>query len=158
MPSEPYGRNEVGMPAHLMGGHLMGAPNMYQPGDDVAFQDDPPDKWRRWMLGFPVTNIAASGTGTPTSRPQTPYWAKRLIVTSIVSAFFRITSIDIGQRNQLTASNPVPAQAFAETAVDAYVSFDTASTSQDVAVGVTNLDTVNAHDFDALFLGVAAKE
>lgn len=150
----------VGYPSHLMGAgqHYMGGqPQFINPNEQVLYDERPVKEWRRWALGLPITSIAASGTGTPNAQPQRPYQAQRLIVSSIVAAFFDITQLDVGQGNQLTASNPLPAQGFVENAVDAYVSFDAAAVSQQVTIGFTNNDTVNAHNVNTFFLGIAGK-
>lgn len=116
-----------------------------------------PTKARRQFLGMESNGtIAAAGTATITSRPQSfAFKPERLFVPATIGPDFVITDIKVGNVSQLVQSGNLPAEAFSQTSFGIEMDFDTVQTSQDFIVQVTNISG-GARTFRALVLGRAA--
>lgn len=116
-----------------------------------------PTKARRQFLGMESSGtIAANGTATITSRPQSfAFKPERLFVPATIGPDFVITDIKVGNVSQLVQSGSLPAEAFSQTSFGIEMDFDTVQTSQDFIVQVQNISG-GARTFRALVLGRAA--
>lgn len=112
--------------------------------------------WRRQALGINSTAVVApAAAATVTSFPQSDFKAKRLIVSSDIAFDFDITDAKVGQQSQQVASGNMPASAFSEVAVSAYVDWDTANLGNQITLFVTNVGAVN-RSFRAAIIGLTA--
>lgn len=116
-----------------------------------------PTKARRQFLGMESNGtIAANGTATITSRPQSfAFKPERLFIPATIGPDFVITDIKVGNVSQLVQSGSLPAEAFSQTSFGIEMDFDTVQTSQDFIVQVQNISG-GARTFRALVLGRAA--
>jgi hypothetical protein len=112
--------------------------------------------WRRQALGVNGTAvIAPTASTTITSFPQSDFKAKRLIVSSDIAFDFDITETKVGQQSQLVSAGAMPASAFSEVAVSAYVDWDTANLGNQISLIVTNVGAVN-RSWRAAIIGLVA--
>lgn len=100
-----------------------------------------PTKSREQILGFDsgVAGVAAGATLNVVSRPQVVFRPDRLVIPATIAAAFLLNDIRIGRSSQLTSGNPVPCEAFGQTAFGVRLKMDTAQVSMDVALNVTNI-------------------
>lgn len=116
------------------------------------------DQLRRQVLGF-VSNanddgfgaggiLAAGATGTVARDTQKPLMPERLMIVGTIAAFIDVLDIRVGNQPQSVSNVALPGEAFEEDAVDAWVMFDCAETSQSISIQVTNIDGAG-HPFRA---------
>jgi len=123
----------------------------------TAVVDEPPTRSRRLPVGFPSTVVAAGGgTATASVQPQILYRAERLIIPSSIAVGVLINDIKVGNRSQLAAANPMPAEAFTEKGWGVDMTLDTADVSQFLSLLLLNT-TGAPVTFVALFLGRAVE-
>lgn len=116
-----------------------------------------PTKARKQVLGM-VSNgtIAAAGTATITSRPQTfAFKPERIVIPATVGPDFTIQDIKVGNVSQLVQSGDLPAEGFSQTSFGVEMDMDTVQTSQDFILQVTNISG-GARTFRALIIGRSA--
>lgn len=65
---------------------------------------------------------------------QAAFKGFRLIVPSVIGQFFLITGLSVDEQTQLVGSGPIPALAFAETAVGVSLSLDTCPAGKTIAL------------------------
>jgi hypothetical protein len=99
-------------------------------------------------LGLPFPPVTFTGTDTAPgvgarsviSRSQLRgFRGERLVIPADIAMNFSVRDIKVGNRSQLGSSVAIPAETFAEPAVDVRLSLDTAITAMDIALVVTNL-------------------
>jgi hypothetical protein len=112
--------------------------------------------WRRQALGCNGSAVVApTASVTITSFPQSDFKAKRLIVSSDIAFDFDIQETKVGQQSQLVSAGAMPASAFSEVAVSAYVDWDTANLGNQISIIVTNVGAVN-RSWRAAIIGLVA--
>jgi hypothetical protein len=115
-----------------------------------------PKKMRQMPLGFPETDIAASGTATVSATTQVIFRGRRLIIPADIAASLMVTDLKVGKNSQLPSEDPLPGQVFSEDAVGVDLSLDTAQISQTISISLENL-SVGPITFTATMLGDAAE-
>lgn len=175
-----YGYGSVGGPDDIVGGapyDIVGAQlqsiiGSMSPSDKAALaaslqqarQIDPHaagvvprtrDKRRRLIMGPDPVVVATGDSEDVALQPQQLFRTERLIIPSEIAPFFRIDDIRVGNRSQLVTTGALPASAFSEVAIDAYVEFDTADIGNIITLTVTNTDDED-QTFLCMLLGTAA--
>ncbi|MEJ2325394.1 MAG: hypothetical protein P8Y27_05050 [Chromatiaceae bacterium] len=110
---------------------------------------------RRLMLPTDPLVLAASASDTLEIKPQRLFRTELIIVPSDIASNFIITDIKIGQASQLVGAGSIPAMAFSEASVNAFLHLDSANVGNTMTMDVTNLDAANPQTFRALLLGTA---
>jgi len=109
-------------------------------------------------------NVPPGVTAVITSRPQrVAFRPERVFVsatgTSLLgAAAWLINDITIGNRSQYVQQGSLPGDMFATTAIDSFITFETAQTAMDVTMSVTFNDAVVEHGqpFYGALIGTAA--
>lgn len=98
-----------------------------------------PGKPRYLIMGFGRTAVAALAAGILlTQRPQKIFRPEKLVWPNDTAGAFSITDVRVGTNSQFVTNAGVPARMFAEDATEVLLGLDTAQTSQDVTLVVTN--------------------
>lgn len=145
--------NIVGAEQRAMRGAGMQYP--MQPGGPQVV-NSPGHLFRAFPLGFFKAAIAKSGDDTVSEKPQLTFRGERLILPASVDAAanpFRITSLQVGQRNQFVSATSLFAESFFRQSVGVALELDTATIGQDITMGVRNTDAGATHDFRAVIIG-----
>jgi hypothetical protein len=123
----------------------------------TAVVDEPPTRSRRLPVGFPSTVVAlGGGIATVNTQPQILYRGERLIIPSSIAVGLLINDIKIGNRSQLAAANPMPAEAWTEKGWGVDMTLDTADVSQFISLLLQNTTGANI-TFVGMFLGRAVE-
>lgn len=100
-------------------------------------------------------NITASAAIT--ARPQNVAYRPERIIVGGTPGNWLIDDIKVGNRSQFAQAGSMPAEAFAATSFDAYVSMETVQTAMDFVIQVTFVGTASAGEqFRGVVLGTAA--
>ena len=95
---------------------------------------------REYPLPFDsVANVAVGAQATITTRPQTVFRGKRLVVPSDIAGSFTIDDIRVGNRSQSVVTGSNPARVFQEDAVGVSLQLDTCQISMDLSLLATNI-------------------
>jgi hypothetical protein len=114
--------------------------NMVRAQNALIVQDDPPNRARRFPLGFESdAPIAAGATEQITARPQVLFKGQRLVVPSDIAGNFILEDLKVGKDSQFVADGPIPCRVLQENATNVDFDLDTAQISQDVTLIVTNI-------------------
>jgi hypothetical protein len=99
---------------------------------------------RNWPLGFGLFTFVNAGVTTNlfTAAPQRPFKGVRLVVVVSRSAgataeLVSITSLNVGQTNQLVGALALPAEAFGPGAFQVDLALDPATPGIDITIGVS---------------------
>lgn len=126
----------------LVGAAPMGGPVSLlgqNPGSmGTAIVPGQPTEARLWILPFPATNVGAGGVATQSIASQVPLTRPNRLIITETTGPSSLTDIQIGQRSQFIAAGSCPIAAFGPTAVDTLVSFDTATTGQNINLFLAN--------------------
>ncbi len=126
-------------------------------GREFAVRTAAPTKARIMVLGIQsASTVAAAASEVITFRAQVLFRGRRLIVPDAIASLFTIDDIKIGNTSQFAASGAVPASAFGEAVAGTgdNLVMDTAQTSQDIVMTVTNR-SLAATQFRAALFGDA---
>lgn len=100
-------------------------------------------------------NITASAAVT--ARPQNVAYRPERIIVGGTPSNWLLDDIKVGNRSQFAQAGSMPAEAFAATSFDAYVSMETVQTAMDFVIQVTFVGTASAGEqFRAVVLGTGA--
>ncbi len=100
-------------------------------------------------------NVTASATIT--ARPQNVAYRPERIIVGGTPSNWTINDIKVGNRSQLSQAGELPGEAFANTAIDTFVSFETVQTAMDFVMQVTFIGTASlGEQFKAAVFGTAA--
>lgn len=98
-----------------------------------------PTKPRYLIMGFGRTAVAAATAGVViTQNPQKIFRPEKLVWPNDTAGAFSITDVRIGTNSQFVTNAGVAARMFAEDATEVLLGLDTAQTSQNVSLVVTN--------------------
>lgn len=116
----------------------------------------PPQRADRIIL--PMTSSGNITTSAAiTARPQNVAYRPERIIVGGTPSNWLIDDIKVGNRSQFAQAGSMPAEAFAATSFDAYVSMETVQTAMDFVIQVTFTGTASAGEqFRAVVLGTAA--
>ena len=122
----------------------------------LLVQETMPTQARCYPLGFDSGDpIDPGDTVAVNSQPQLTFRVERLIVPSDIAGSFVIDGFDVGKNGQFANSDiSVPARIFDEQAVGVRLKGDTAQTSQNITLRVTNTSGA-AVRFRAAIIGSA---
>jgi len=121
----------------------------------VVVRESTPNKARRYPLGIDAGGIVApNDTVTINSQPQLPFRIERLVVPSDIAGSFVIEDFIVGKTSQFANEAAVPARIFDERAEGVWLRGDTAQTSQNVVLKVTNTSGAGVY-FRAAVIGTA---
>ena len=127
-----------------------------QPGGPRV-ETSPGHLFRAFPLGFFKAAIAKSGNDQVSEKPQLTFRGERLILPEHVELGaanpFRITSLQVGQRNQFVSATSLFAESFFRQAVGVALELDTATIGQDITIGMQNTSGAATHDFRAVLIG-----
>lgn len=98
----------------------------------------PPTAARNAVLGFGPVTVGAGGTASVLSAPQLPFRGERLVFPSDIAGAFRLTSLIVGQANQLPNGNSIPGRSFDERGDGMEIVMDTAQSNSPISIGVVN--------------------
>ena len=154
----PYG----GHPAPAFGGMAPqwggggGYPAPAVPPRNALVDRQGPSRADRILL--PMSSSGnVTGSATITARPQNVAYRPERIVLGGTPANWLINDIKVGNRSQLSQAGELPGEAFANTAIDTFVSFETVQTAMDFVIQVTFIGTNSAGEqFKAAVFGTAA--
>jgi hypothetical protein len=148
----PYG----GHPQGGFGGHPQGGAPMGVPPRNALVDRQGPARADRILLPMSSAGNVTS-SATITARPQNVAYRPERIVLGGTPANWLINDIKVGNRSQLSQAGELPGEAFANTAIDTFVSFETVQTAMDFVVQVTFIGTNSAGEqFKAAVFGTAA--
>lgn len=157
------GASEILGAAEILGGvephvleNILGASHPLLRAVRKSVVSNTPDKARRLILGVPPTVVAFGAEATITSAPQQLFRTERVIIPSNIAFSFSILDVKVGNRSQFVAAGEVPAAAFTEVAIDAYVHWDTANVGNLITILISNTDTVGSKTFRGVLFGTAA--
>lgn len=126
------------------------------PRGDIVRQVNP-KVGRRLYLGFDSGAVVAAGASANIStQPQDVFSPKRIIIPATLAPSFVVTDIKVGNISQLSSSDAVPAEAFAQDATDSDLKFDTAQVSQQITFSITNISAAPVR-FRAAIIGYVAR-
>lgn len=98
---------------------------------------------RNFPLGFGSFTFVNAGVTSAvlTANPQRPFKGARLVIDVKRSAgataeLVTVTSLNIGQNNQLVSSSPLPAEAFLPSSFQTMLSLDPATPGIDITLGL----------------------
>jgi len=98
---------------------------------------------REWPLGFGVFTFVNAGvtTNTFTASPQRPFKGIRLLVvvnrsSGATAELVSISSLNVGQSNQLVGASALPAEGFAQNAFQVTLALDPATPGIDITIGM----------------------
>lgn len=121
----------------------------------VVVKESMPSKARRYPLGIDSgEDVVGGDTVTINSQPQLPFRIERLVVPSDIGGNFVIEDFIVGKTSQFANEAAVPARIFDERAEGVWLRGDTAQTSQNVVLKVTNTSG-GAIRFRAAVIGTA---
>ena len=109
---------------------------------------------RQFAVGFGPTPVNGNTTLTQQRRPELIFRPDRLVVPATVGPNFSIQDLKVGKNSQFVDPNPVPAEAFAENAVNVAMSLDTCNVGQSVTIVALNT-TANQATFKAILFGLS---
>ncbi len=166
------GGQQSGVPGSLQhgpyGGHrhhqAHGGGRDYFPPRNALIDAPGPQRAGREVLPMSVDGPILPGQSAQiTARPQRVAFRPERVFISAASdatlgaAAWLVNDIKIGNRSQFSQSGSIPGDMFATTAIDSFVSFETAQTAMDVVMVVTyigsNSDGVS---FYGAIIGTAA--
>jgi len=166
-----YGGRRWHHPRYLMGAELggdgmplVGGGGGYEIPPRNALIDAPgPERAGREVLPM-STGVAILPTQSAqiTARPQrVAFRPERVFISSAGTtggaADWIVNDIKIGNRSQFSQSGDIPGDMFANTAIDGFVSFETAQTAMDVVMVVTYIGSNESGvPFYASIVGTAA--
>lgn len=122
----------------------------------VALQERGPTKARCYPLGFEHLNVPAGNTVTVTSQPQVAFRVERLVVPSDIAGSFIFQDVIVGKNSQFANDQPVPARVFDEGGFGMRLRGDTAQTTMNVSLRVTNISGAQT-TFRAAVVGTAVE-
>lgn len=106
----------------------------------VVVRESMPTKARRYPLGFDSTvAVPPNAQATINSQPQVTFRVERVVIPSDIGGSFVVDDIVVGKNSQLANEVPLPARIFDERAEGVQLRGDTAQTSQNVVMKVTNV-------------------
>jgi hypothetical protein len=145
-------------------GHPQGAPYGYHygrgpgmiPPRNALINRRGPNRADRILLPMSSSgNI--TGAATITARPQNVAYRPERVVIGGTPGNWIVNDIKVGNRSQLSQAGELPGEAFANTAVDTFISFETVQTAMDFVVQVTYAGAVSGGEtFRAAVFGTAA--
>lgn len=146
----------MGPPAHALAPQPYAPAAMGIPPRNALVDRQGPGRADRIVLPMSSSsNVTASATIT--ARPQNVAYRPERIILGGTPGNWTINDIKVGNRSQLAQAGELPGEAFANTAVDTYVSFETVQTAMDFVIQVTFIGTNSAGEqFKAAVFGTAA--
>ena len=121
----------------------------------VVVRENMPTKSRIYPLGFDSTVVVPPGVqATINSQPQVTFRVERLVVPSDFGGSFVLDDFIVGKNSQFANEVAVPARIFDERAEGVRLRGDTAQTSQNVVLKVTNVSGAGIR-FRAAVIGTA---
>lgn len=134
------------------GQHPLAAP----PPRNALIDRQGPGRADRILL--PMSSAGAvTSSATITARPQNVAYRPERIILGGTPANWTINDIKVGNRSQLSQAGELPGEAFANTAIDTFVSMETVQTAMDFVMQVTFIGTNSAGEqFKAAVFGTAA--
>lgn len=115
-----------------------------------------PTAARNAILGFGPVAIAGGGVAAVVSAPQLPFRGEKIIFPSDTASTFRLTSLIVGQANQLPNGNSIPGRTFDERADGMEIVMDTAQANSPISMGITNTGLATA-TFEASIRGTMVR-
>lgn len=109
---------------------------------------------RALLIGFVYLQVAAGSSQVVSARPQVLFRPTRLVIPTAVAPLFSVDDIKIGNRSQLVAAGPVPAEAFSPSAFNTPLRMDTCQVSMEIILQISNLSAAPT-DFRAAMFGDA---
>ena len=109
---------------------------------------------RQWAIGFGPTPVNGNATLQQQRRPENIFRGDRLVIPATVGPNFSIQDLKVGKNSQFVDPNPIPAEAFAENAVNVAMSLDTCNVGQSITILALNT-TANAATFKATLFGLS---
>jgi len=140
---------------------LLGA----DPGDDMSIPPrnelvDRPGPTRADRVLLPMSsgvNILPNTSAQITSRPQNVAFRPERVIIGGTPGDWVVNDIKVGNRSQFSQSGDVPGEVFANTTIDAFVSFETVQTAMDFVMLVTFIGaSESGAPFFCAVLGTAA--
>jgi len=112
-----------------------------------------PQNARVQVLPIGPRNYLAAETADVEMRPQRTMRIQRVAFNSLISPFFQINSLMVGQDPQFVAAGSVPAEIFNQVGVGMSLKGSTANLGTTVVIGATNTDAVNPRQLSGGILG-----
>lgn len=168
LPFNPFQANRGAPAAGAWGhspyqGHPQGAPYGQHPAGQPAIPPrnalvDRQGPSRSDRILLPMSSSGnVTGSAAITARPQNVAYRPERIIIGGTPADWLVNDIKVGNRSQLSQAGELPGEAFANTAIDTYVSMETVQTAMDFVVQVTYIGTNSAGaQFKAAVFGTAA--
>jgi len=136
-------------------GHRVAGPSGIPPRNALVDRQGPARADRILLPMSSAGNV--TGSATITARPQNVAYRPERIIVGGTPSNWTINDIKVGNRSQLSQAGELPGEAFANTAIDTFVSFETVQTAMDFVVQVTFIGTASAGEqFKAAVFGTAA--
>jgi hypothetical protein len=85
----------------------------------------------------------ASATADVVLIPQRTFRPNRLVFSSLITPFFTMNSLLVGQDPQFVAGGSVPLEVLSQVGVGVGITGTTANLGNTITIGLTNLDAVN---------------
>jgi len=121
----------------------------------AVVRESMPSRARRYPMGIDsVDPVDPGDTVSVTSQPQLPFRVERLVVPSDIAGSFSLADFIVGKNSQFANEAAVPARVFDEQAEGVLLRGDTAQTSQNIVLKVTNISGA-AIRFRACVIGTA---
>jgi hypothetical protein len=147
-----YGGGQGYVPPHLQ-------QQFQQPGippRNALVDRQGPGRADRILLPMSSSGLVTA-SATITARPQNVAYRPERIIIGGTPADWTINDIKVGNRSQLSQAGELPGEAFANTAIDTFVSMETVQTAMDFVMQVTFIGTASAGaQFKAAVFGTAA--
>lgn len=121
----------------------------------VAVVNSSPNRRRYWHAPFPATAFAAAAAATLQMQPQELYRTERMFIPSSLANDFIVTTLQVGQKNQLLVAGEINGSVFSEVAVRSFLNLDTANVGNTISLTLRNDGLVAATPRPDL-LGTAA--
>jgi hypothetical protein len=86
--------------------------------------------------------------------PQRTFRPQRLVFSSLITPFFTMNSLLVGQDPQFVAGGSVPLEVLSQVGVGVGITGTTANLGNTVTIGLTNLDVVNPQTVRGAIFGV----
>jgi hypothetical protein len=93
----------------------------------------------RSPISFQPQDVQPGQTVVASLRPQHKFRPDRLIIGGEHVADFLVNDVQVGNRSQFSQDGAIPADIFGATAIDSFVSFETALPQTDIKITVTNV-------------------
>lgn len=85
--------------------------------------------------------------------PQRTFRPQRLVFSSLITPFFTMNSLLVGQDPQFVAGGSVPLEVLSQVGVGVGITGTTANLGNTITIGLTNLDAVNAQTVRGAIFG-----